>query len=104
MTSLSVASLNTVPPYKIELQKKSCLALTAAPAAICFAHGAAFSVSSDQEVFIGVTNKGDTGQNKHKGNQEREERDLFHCLHSSGSAHMALVQTRCKDQVTLQNT
>lgn len=85
----------------MDLQKKSCLALLLLP--VCFAHWAAFSVSSDQEVFIGVTNKGDTGQNKHKGNQEGKERDSFQCLHSNGSAHIVLVQIGCKDQVTLLN-
>lgn len=90
------------------------------PLLALFAHGAAFSVCSDQELFIGVTNKGETGQCKHKGEQNSKERERsqtlsivftavvpFRCLGSDQVqrwSHLAKYQTFDESDTLLEST
>lgn len=85
-----------------------------------FAYGAAFFVCSDQELFIGVTNKGETGQCKHKGEQNSKESERsqtlsivfttvvpFRCLNSDQVqrwSHLAKYQTFDEFDTLLEST
>lgn len=102
MTSPSAASLSILPPHQRQTCRRSLVQHSPLlPPPVLFVHGAAFFVSSDQEVFIRVTNKGETGQKiKQKGDQEgekrREKSNSFHCLHSAGSAQMPQFKLSAK--------